>query len=283
MLGKIDIVMCTYNSNKPYFPMVLQKILQLIPVHCLIVIDRFSSDGTIKKVLQTFPNAKVIYSSKNLGSARKLGVDTVDTPLFAFVDDDVLLSKGWYEHTTGLIHERVGAVACYAPLKTILTRGLYKSATRSHLVVSSKENIDAQRGCTCATLIRKEAVAGWKPDETLVACEDHEILRQVVKSGFIWLTSYFAFAEHLQPDQTCFTFFHNLWRKTIWHTAGCRSTGFINFSPAKLILKCLIQFWGGIKESLSSRNAFIICYQGIYSLAFFYGYTCWRKQLFLRR
>jgi glycosyltransferase involved in cell wall biosynthesis len=283
LLDKIDVIMCTYQSNKPYFHAVLQRILQHVPIHCFTVIDRFSSDGTADKILELFPNAKVVHSMENLGSARKLGINIVDTPFFAFVDDDVLLLKGWYEYTKGLMNSRVGAVACYANDKTHLTRGLYKFATRPRLVVSSKKNVDSQRGFTYATLMRKEAVASWKPDRTLVACEDHEILRYVVKRGFLWLTSRFAFAEHLQPDQNYFTFFRNVWRKTAWNTAGCRNTGLIKLSLAQLIFRILLKFRSGIKESFSSRNALVLPYHCIDGLAFFYGYICWKKKLFLRR
>ena len=280
---RIDIIMCTYNSDKPYFHVVLQRIFQEIPVHCFIAVDRYSSDGTVNKILKIFPKAKVILSKENLGKAREIGINVADTPLFAFIDDDVLLLKGWYEYTRGLMDNRMGAVACYANDKTHLTRGLYKFATRPRLVVSSKKNVDSQRGFTYATLIRKVAVASWKPDRTLVACEDHEFLRHVVKRGFLWLTSYFAFAEHLQPDQNYFTFFRNIWRKTAWNTAGCRNTGLIKLNPVQLIFRSLLKFWSGIKESISSRNALVLTYHSIDALAFFYSYICWRKHLFLRR
>ena len=286
---KIDVVMCTYNSNKPYFHAVLQRILEEVPVHCFIVVDRFSSDGTVGKVLEIFPKAKVVVSQENLGRARKLGIDIVDTPFFAFIDDDVLLLKGWYEHTKGLMGNSIGAVACIAKLKTPLIRKVYKYAERTHyatrtrLVVSSKNNMDSQRGFTYATLMRKEACATWEPDGKLAACEDHEILRHVVRRGFLWLTSYFVFAEHLQSDQSHLTFFWDVWRKTAWNIAGCRYTGLVKFNLGQLIFAILVKFWSGIKISFLSRDALIFPYYYVNGLAFLYGYVCWKKKLFLRR
>lgn len=280
---EIDVVMCTYNSNKPYFHAVLQRIFEEVSVRCFIVVDRFSSDGTVEKVLEIFPEAKVVYSRENLGRARKLGIDVVDTPFFAFIDDDVLLLKGWYGYTKGLMADNVGVVSCYAHDKTPLTRGLYEHATRPRLVVSSRKNIDFQRGFTYAALVRREAVAGWNPDRMLSAGEDHEILRRVVGKGFLWLTSYLAFAEHLQSDQSYFVFFRDVWRKAVWNAAGCRYIKLIELNLAQLLLESLLGLWSGIKESLKSRNVLVFPYYCVDRLAFFYGYVCWKKKLFLHR
>lgn len=280
---RIDVIMCTYNSNKPYFHAVLQRILDEVPVHCFIVVDKFSSDGTAGKVLEVFPKAKLIHSQENLGRARKLGIDIVDTPLFAFIDDDVLLLKGWYQYTKGLMGKRIGAVACYAKKKTPLMRGVHNYLTRPRLVVSSKKNMDSQRGFTYATLMKKKAAASWKPDKTLAAAEDHGILRHVVRRDFLWLTSYFVFAEHLYSAQSYFSFFRDIWRKRVWNTAGCRYIKLIELNPAQLIIRTLFEFASGIKNSFLSRNAFAFPYYCVDGLAFFYGYVCWKKKLFLHR
>lgn len=286
LLEKIDVVMCTYNSNRPYFHAVLQRISEEIPVHCLILVDRYSSDKTVDKVLETFPKAKVVLSRENLGRARKIGIDNVDTPLFAFVDDDVLLLKGWYKFTKGLMGNRIGAVACFARKKSPLTRGIYYYSPHMHvcaLGVSSKNNVDSQRGFTNATLMKKESVTTWKPDKTLAAWEDHEMLRHVVRNGFLWLTSYSVFAEHLQPDQNCFSFFRDIWRNEAWNTAGGRYTRAMKFNPAQLVFRSLLKFWTGFKISILFRNPFAFLYYLVDGLADFYGYTCWRKNLFLQR
>lgn len=284
---KIDVIMCTYNSNKPYFNAVLRRISEEIPVHCFIVVDRFSSDGTVAKILENFPKAKVVLSKENLGLARKMGINIVDTQFFVFIDDDVLLLNGFYDYTKGLMDNRIGAVGCYAHPKGPWLHGLYKHATRPRLVVSSKDNIDSQRGFTYATLVRKETCVTWKPDISLAAGEDHEILRHIVRKGVFWLTSYFVFAEHfaeyLCPGQSYFTFFRDLWKKTVWNTAGCRSIKLTKLNFIELMIKSLVELWSGIKESVLSRNAFVLLYHWVNGLAFFYGYVCWKKGLFLHR
>jgi glycosyltransferase involved in cell wall biosynthesis len=281
-LERIDVIMCTYNSNKPYFHTVLQRIFEEVPVHCFIVVDRFSSDGTVSRVLDVFPKAKVVRSLENLGRARKIGIDIVDTSFFAFIDDDVELFKGWYKYVKGLMGNRIGAVASFAKEKSPLARGTYY-ATRPRLVVSSKNNVDSQRGYTYATLMKKEAVATWKPDGTLTAGEDHEILRHVVNRGFLWLTSYFVLVEHLRPDQHYFDFFSNIWMDVAWNAAGRRYVQVIKLNPAQLMFQSVLMVWAGIKTSIMFRNAFLSLYYFVYSLAFFYGYVCWKKKLFRQR
>lgn len=284
MLERIDVIMCTYNSNKPYFRAVLKRISHEIPVHCFVLLDRFSSDGTVSEVLKVFRNAKVILSDSNLGRARKMGIDIVDTAFFAFIDDDVLLSKGWYEYTKGLMCEKVGAVACYAHDRTPLLRVKGAHYARPQLAVSSKDNVDSQRGFTYATLLKKDACVAWKPDKMLAAGEDHEILRHVVKAGFLWLTSYFPLAEHLHSDQGHLVFFREYWNKAAWNTAGCRYIGLgETLNPVQLILRSSLGLWRGIKEAFAHRNAFIFTCYCLESLAFVYGYVCWKKKLFLTR
>lgn len=178
---------------------------------------------------------------------------------------------------------KIGAVACVVQQQTPFIRGAYGNITQPRLVVSSRYNRDSQRGFTFATLMRKEACATWKPCSTLGACEDHEILRHIVDRDYLWLTSYFVFAEHLYHDQSFLTFFKNIWKKAVWNAAGCRYTNLIKLNIGQLVLRSLLVFLIGIKLSFLSRNAFIFVYRGIDGIAFFYGYVCWKKGLFLRR
>jgi glycosyltransferase involved in cell wall biosynthesis len=284
LLEKIDVVMCTYNSNKPFFRNILLAIRKEIPLHCFIAVDKFSSDGTVDTILDVFPEAKVIKSHQNLGCARKLGIDKVDTRYFAFVDDDVLLLNGWYEHVMKLMKKEVGAVSCYAKARIPYLQELFEyTKPTKHIIVSSIKNIDSQRGFAYATLIKKEAISDWKPSNILSACEDHEILRHIVRKGFLWLTSYFVFAEHLGYPSNFMSLLKFIWQKTTWNTAGCRYTGFIKLNPAKLLFRMMLGFWAGLKISCLTRNSLIFSYYCLNELAFFIGYTCWKKKIIFKR
>ena len=76
----IDVGMLTNNSNKPYFRRVLRAIKREIPVHHFIVVDGYSTDGTMEIVKEFFgKRTKVIRTDAPLGGARYLGMRAVDT------------------------------------------------------------------------------------------------------------------------------------------------------------------------------------------------------------
>ncbi len=280
---KIDVVMCTYNSNAPYFKAILERILDEIPVHCFIAVDRYSSDGTVNKISEVFPNARIIDSQENLGRARKIGIEQVDTPLFIFIDSDVLLLKGFYKYVRGLMKNGIGAVAPFAEDAGELNKGLAHHQMLSNTVISTKNNIDSQRGWTYATLIMKESVATWNPDSLLSAGEDHQLLRHVVNQGYQWVTSYLVSAKHLEPVQSYFAFYQNLWRKYKWNAAGLRYINFNKVSPSRQVINMMLTFWTGVKKSFHFMNAFLIPHYIVYCFASYYGYVYWKKELFLKR
>jgi glycosyltransferase involved in cell wall biosynthesis len=51
---KVDVAMCTWNSNKPWFKSCLAAIKREIPFCHFIVVDRFSVDGTVEVVKRFF-------------------------------------------------------------------------------------------------------------------------------------------------------------------------------------------------------------------------------------
>jgi len=63
---KVDVVICTWNSNKPWFKRCLYSIKREIPICHLIVVDRFSKDGTQETIRRLFPEAIIIESDLNL-------------------------------------------------------------------------------------------------------------------------------------------------------------------------------------------------------------------------
>ncbi len=95
---EIDVIMLTKNSNKPWFKRVLSAIKREIPVHHFIVVDGFSSDGTLDVIRNYFKDNVIIVQTKRpLGFARYIGMKLVDTEWFAFIDSDVEILPGWFE------------------------------------------------------------------------------------------------------------------------------------------------------------------------------------------
>lgn len=85
---EIDIIMPTYNSNSLIFPYILY-VLSKIPWHHFIIVDRFSTDGTIEVVKRYIPRAVIVRSDFDLALARKLGALIADTEIVCYIDSDV--------------------------------------------------------------------------------------------------------------------------------------------------------------------------------------------------
>ena len=81
---KMDVIMCTWNSNKPWFRNCLNNIKREVPLHHFILVDKYSNDGTIEIVNKIFRDVIVVITDENLASARKKGIEYVDTDFFCF-------------------------------------------------------------------------------------------------------------------------------------------------------------------------------------------------------
>ncbi len=85
----------------------------LVESPAVVVVDNASSDGSAAAASR-FPRVKVIEAQADLGSAaRTLGVETADTPLVAFSDDDSWWAPGALRHAAELfqVHPRLGLIA----------------------------------------------------------------------------------------------------------------------------------------------------------------------------
>lgn len=107
----IDIIMCTWNSNKPWFRKCLLSIRRQVDVCHFIVVDKYSYDDTVSVIKSIFPDAVVIQTNANLAVARAVGIRHVDTKYFAFIDDDVQLCKDWLTKLIRFIRDREGVGA----------------------------------------------------------------------------------------------------------------------------------------------------------------------------
>jgi len=109
-MKRIDVVMLTYNSNRSFFPLVLKSIKEYIPLNNLIVIDKFSNDGTVEVIRSYFPDARIIRTHLPLGPARALGIRLVESEFFAFVDSDAIVLPTWKRKLDFIKLSSVGAV-----------------------------------------------------------------------------------------------------------------------------------------------------------------------------
>jgi len=273
-LGSIDVVMCSDNSNKPWFKQCLNSIKREIPLHCFILIDCLSTDGTERVVRDQFTNVKLISSKAKLGAARRMGIQLVDTPWFVFLDDDIELPLGWYSRMTQHVAKNVGGVAGFAiESSPIWERFSYltinkKNATRFVTVDSS--NQDIIRGLTCNTLCRTATVKDWNPSPNLAAYEDHHLLRHIVRNGFKWIAASDPVCRHHGTFSLKSEF-----KKAKWNGAGARIANATTLR--RLIRKTAYVVQTSLYGSLRIRNPLLMLHIFAEHFGMIIGYLRWSR------
>jgi len=285
---KVDVVMCTWNSNRPYFVRCLNSVKKELPLHHFILVDRFSSDGTVEIVKKIFSKAIVEETDLNLGMARKRGIELVDTEFFVFVDDDIELSNGWFREITKHIESTTGGIHGQAvPVLRHLSKWFdwtlkkwvpsRKGVTKKIQIATAKKP-DVVRGYTHNTLLRKYAVKDWAPPIFLCAYEDHMLLRHIVKKGYTWKVITELTVKHwgvctLREELV----------KAKWNIAGAK---LINYNDLSLwsLVKALPKWTiKAIYASLEIKEPLVIPYVFLNQLAYILGWVGWTKYLVMKR
>ena len=107
-MGSVDVVLLTKNSEK-VLEKCLESVYQNVPVNQLIVVDGYSTDGTLG-ILDGFNrkyhNVTVTFDKGTRATAREKGIQQVKTDWFMFVDSDVVVCKNWYEKALKHMEDR---------------------------------------------------------------------------------------------------------------------------------------------------------------------------------
>lgn len=287
----VDVVLCTYNSNKPYFEKCLKSIKQEIPLNRLIVIDKSSKDGTLGIIRKHFPDSLIIQSEASLAEARKIGIDNVKTEYFAFVDDDIELCSNWFSTLIQNINSNVGAIhgTAYpiwmprnsAAYKWLLwAEGWAKRRGSKNIVDIDKGNLSKRiRGYTHNTIVLTDSVKDWKPPRNIQAYEDWLIQKYIVSKGYIWRILRNLRVNHFAPIENDALKDH--FKKLRWNSAGARITGFKNWEDVlgediKVMLK-------SFKASVDFRDPRIMLYVLTMVSNYTKGYLKWNKYNILKR
>jgi glycosyltransferase involved in cell wall biosynthesis len=246
----IDVIMCTWNSNSAYFRRCLVSIKRDVAVNHFIAIDRFSSDGTLETVQSVFPNAKIIQTDANLAQARTVGIKYVDTRLFAFIDDDIEVSEGWFTSLVSLIRSgKQGAVQ-----GVVRYRIDYLDKEQLFLLGRRKENVIeiTDRGYTHNTILMTEIVRDFHPPPIIHSWEDFLMTQHIIGKGYRWLETDQAQVIHYRDFGK--SYLNALWKYVLrakWDAAGNRlvhlysssfgrQIAYLLSNSAKSILHCLI-------------------------------------------
>ena len=291
-LSSVDVVMCTWNSNKPYFERCLKSVKREIPVHHVIVVDRFSRDGTVDTIRKYFEPI-VVHTHENLGRARMAGIRLVDTEYFVFVDDDVELPLGWFERVTSFLDIKVGAVhekktgweaaaTTITPKNTldrlVSLKGFEWASFSSfakgdyHIINVTKENAAKHRGDLCNTVLKTNAVKDWNPDPSISAYEDYLLMKHVVAKGYIWrIIDICEVSHHIQTNACDYLM------KKKWNIAGARISGFLSLK--KLLSQFALDITRATIISLKFKEPAVFTHTLIMGLISVDAYLRWNEFL----
>ena len=236
---KIDVVMPTYNSNKPFFKVVLRRLKNEVPIGNLIIIDKFSVDETPKVIKEVFPNAIIIRSHANLAYARYIGIKLVETEWFLFHDDDAVLIPGAFKRITKLLKlgkagaielgtfglSNIGKIA----LPHVDQEKPYQLMFKKHIDEVTISEVIKQgliyltRGFTFATFIRTNIVKDWVPNPNLGALEDYSLTQWVISKGYKWILVDEPLVLHIGVYTKSHLESLSVWlKKGLWHGSNVR-------------------------------------------------------------
>lgn len=162
---KVDAVMITKDSylrHGEIFIKALQSIKDNVPLGRVIVVDS-GEDETQQIIKEYFNECLVIRSKVGRGKAREIGIKAVETELFCFFDDDVILCEKWFEKIVKYLNHNVEAIWGLAipadphELNTFKLRRIIRDLSLQDFLIHLFES---RGGLLHDTLVRTEVVKG---------------------------------------------------------------------------------------------------------------------------
>ena len=192
----IDVAVLTLNSER-LLKECLNSVYSNIPVHNLIVIDGFSTDGTrdiVKQFEKKYGNVIFIQERGTRGSARQTAIRLAKTDWFMFVDSDVILSKNWFVKAQKFMKQDVGAIwgiEIWSVMRRSIILRMFERVTLK---------IFEKRGGTHDIMVRKKTVEDIKIPFELHFYEDGYIKDWIEHKGFKVLGVYEPYCIHFRAD-----------------------------------------------------------------------------------
>lgn len=181
--------MPTWNNERT-IGKCLSSIRSEIPNATLILVDKFSTDDTVK--IGKEYGADIVSLNLSIGEARTWICENAVGEWFVMVDSDVYLTKGWYSKMLYwkevLLRQdkKLGALGCRVYETPIIKDPkLRKQCSKVFQYLDSQLSYvekNTGRLILCGALFRKEAVKGFHTHAA--AMEDMLIDRYIVSRGF---------------------------------------------------------------------------------------------------
>lgn len=194
----IDVVVLTKNSE-PKLKKCLKAIYDNVPVNNLLIIDGYSTDGTMDIILQfkkKYGNIFIIKDNGTRATSRQKGIKWVKTDWFMFVDSDIVLCKNWFKKAQKQIKDNIGAIW---GLNIDVVPGV-KDKWFIRLQSFVANYCFSIRGGTHDTLIRTKIVRDIKIPNYLHMYEDAFIINWIKKKGYQTIIGKSIYCLHYKPS-----------------------------------------------------------------------------------
>ena len=192
----VDVAVLTLNSER-LLKECLNSVYANIPVHNLIIIDGFSTDGTrdiVKQFEKKYGNVIFVQERGTRGSARQTAIGLAKTDWFMFVDSDVILSRDWFLKAQKFMKQDVGAVwgiEIWSVMRRSIILRMFERVTLK---------IFEKRGGTHDILVKRKTVEDIKIPFELHFYEDGYIKDWIERKGFKVLGVYDPYCIHFRAD-----------------------------------------------------------------------------------
>jgi glycosyltransferase involved in cell wall biosynthesis len=196
MQDGVDVVILTKNSER-LLRKCIESVYQNVLVNRLIIVDGYSTDGTLQ-VVEEFQNkykkVVLIGDRGTRGDARQIGIESVRSDWFMFVDSDVILSNNWFAKAEELIKDDVGAIWGIEIWSVLTKSRILKLFERVTMKIFEK------RGGLHDFLVRREALDGISIPAQLHTYEDAYIKSWICRKGYTVIGVYEPYCIHFRSD-----------------------------------------------------------------------------------
>jgi glycosyltransferase involved in cell wall biosynthesis len=192
----IDVVILTKNSQR-LLTRCIASVYENVPVNTLIIVDGYSTDGTLKvieELQEKYGNVILVQDRGTRGRARQVGIGMVETDWFMFVDSDVVLSGNWFAKAKEFVRDDVGAIwgmEIWSILRKSKILQLFERVT---------VKIFEKRGGLHDLLVRRKAIIGIAVPSNLHTYEDAYIKSWICAQGYKVIAVYEPYCIHFRSN-----------------------------------------------------------------------------------
>jgi len=267
---EVDVAVCTYNSER-YLDLCLQSICNFVPFKKLIIVDHYSTDGTIH-IAKKY-GAEIYLENIGVGYARQLAIEQGDSPFILFVDSDVVFRDDvWFKKCAELFKNeklKVGAIGVDTQAKLPDWRMKYVEFWWRRLPSTRKTYFHN------VYFLRRKAIEGIKIPHSLGAFEHIYIKKYVESRGWnVYVIQGNGIHYYDFPD----------WKGS-WIGAGERIFGHttIKHLPIVVINKILAAPLKALPPAIAYNDPTIIFHNSKYWFRYLMGWLKPHKYIVLKR